>query len=421
MMKVKFHQALLVLTVIIVFSLLVTGCGHEHNYTNWEITKEASCVTNGVKTSTCSLCNEPYTESFPCQIYSASELYEKYLNSVAEIITYDQAGNELALGTGFAYSSDGKIITNYHVIENAYSAAIAINGNHYSVKQVLAYDKNIDIAVLQISTQDLTAVTLCKHNHNVGEVVYAFGSPKGMTDTFSDGIITHSERIIDNVRYTQHDASISSGNSGGPLINKYGEVIGINTWTVQDSQNLNFAISIAELDKLNFNHPLTMAELFQKESNAFVRLKNYIAANGTYSDSDKAYYIVTNETYSSDHAYKYTSCAYYYPSDDTVTLDLLVNDGENWVYFVIDDSLNGAYYWEFFDDYGCEMSGTLYAATYSEDTLLGYSYNNINDSSFRDSTRNLASSMVNYICKYITEDFSAIGVTAKDLGFALYQ
>ena len=459
-MKVNFHPALLVLTAIFTLSLLIAGCGHEHDYGDWEIIREASCtkdgikvrvcndcdheitrkiqaigqhnyteqvtteatcITDGVKTFTCSQCSDTYTEAFSCPIYTATELYEKSLCSVGEIITYDQKGNELAIGTGFAYSSDGKIITNYHVIQDAYSAAITINGKRYTVEQVLAYDKNIDIAVLKTSARNLTAVTLCKHNHSVGEVVYAFGSSQGLTATFSEGMITHSERIIEAVRYTQHDAPISSGNSGGPLINKYGEVIGINTWTVQDSQNLNFAIRVTELDKLNFNHPLTMAEFYKKEGNAFIRLKNYIVANGTYSDSDKAYSIVTDESYSANYANKYCSCAYYYPADDTVTLDLLINDGEDWVYFVLDDSLNGTYYWEYFNDYGNEMSGTLYAATYSEDMLLGYNYNNIDDSYLRDSIRELASSMVDYICAYISEDFSAIGVTAKDLGFALYQ
>ena len=390
-----------------------------HNYTE-KVTTPATCVSAGTKTYTCSQCSDTYTESFPCQTYSATELYERNLNSVGEIITYDQNGKELALGTGFVTGSNGVIITNYHVIEDAYSAAITINGTRYTVDQVLAYDKTIDVAVLKVLARNLPAVSLCKQNHNVGEAVYAFGSSKGLTATFSEGIITYSNRILDGVSYTQHDAPISSGNSGGPLINKYGEVIGINTWTVRDSQNLNFAINVAELDKLNYSNPMTMAELYNKECNVFIRMKNYIIQNGFYDSSDEAYCLVTDEFYSSDYTIKYTRMAYYYLSNNSITLDLAINGGTDWVYFNIEEDLSGAYYWEYFDEDDNEMSGTLYASTYDDDTWLGYSYNNIYYSSIRDSVRKLASSMVNHICSNITKDFSAIGVTASDLGFILY-
>ena len=390
-----------------------------HDYSE-KITAEASCISDGTITFTCSRCSDSYVEPFPAQIYTATELYELYKNSVGEIITYDKSGSELALGTGFVYTDDGRIITNCHVIEYAYSAAITINGTRYQIQQVLAYDKDIDLAVLKISAQNLSPVKLCDLSHSVGEVAYALGSSKGLTATFSDGIITYTDRIIDGVRYTQHDAPISSGNSGGPLINKYGEVIGINTWTVRESQNLNFAICTSELDNLRYSTPLTMAQFYEKESTAFLRLKNYIQSNGTYSSSDDAYVLVCDEFYSANGEYKYTRMAYYYISDGTITLDLAINDGEDWVYFEIDEDLAGAYFWEYFNDDGFSMYGTIYAATYDEDTWLGYSYTDI-PSAIVDGTRNLASSMVDHICGMISEDFAAIGVTAKDLGFLLYS
>lgn len=458
MMMAKLRRILFVLAAILSLALLISGCGHEHDYDDWFVTKEATCVEDGSKTRicmicgyedtekipgagshkynekisieatckeqgmksfTCSVCSHTYTERYSAATYTASELYEMILQSVGEIVTYDQNGNKLALGTGFVSNSSGKIVTNYHVIENAYSATITINGTRYSIAQVLAYDKKIDIAVLQISARDLPAVTMCERSHRVGEVVYAFGSSQGLTGTLSEGIITYSDRFLDGVSYTQHDAPISSGNSGGPLINKYGEVIGINTWTVQNSQNLNFAINISELDDLKYGTPLTMAEFYEKECGAFMRLKNYIIKNGKYDDEDDCYRMIIGVGYPSDRSSEYTRMAYYYPYDNVITLDFIVDDAKYWIYIEIDSSLSGVYTWWYFDDNQYTMSGPLYASTFNENTNLTYSDYDA-PSGLINSIRNLSSSMIAALCVTLDSDLSAIGITAKDLGFLLF-
>lgn len=391
----------------------------EHNF-DGKITTEATCSNDGVMTFTCTECGESYTEPIACERYSATEIYEMVVNSVGEIVTYDRNGNEYALGTGFVYSSDGKIITNYHVIDNAYSAKITINGTEYPIERVVTYDKEIDIAVLSVSGSGLVPVVICEEQHKVGETVYAFGSSKGLTATFSDGIITYSNREVDGVYYTQHDAPISSGNSGGPLINEYGEVIGINTWTVRESQNLNFAINVAELQNLSNNVSLTMAEFYQKECNPFLRLKNYIIENGTYSSNGDWYSVQLGVSYSSDYSSEYTRMAYYYVNENVISLDFIINDGEEWTYFKIDEDLSGAYKWYYFDDEDYEMSGILYAETYDDNTLLGYSKNNISGTALRDAVRKLASTMVSVLCDNIDTDLAEIGVTAADLHFYNY-
>ena len=391
----------------------------KHEYT-WKITTEASCAGNGVKTFTCSGCNGTYTETIESKTYTATEIYENYVNSVGEIITYDKSGNEYAIGTGFVYSSDGKIITNYHVIEKAYSAKVYIAGGEYKVQYVLTYDKEIDIAILKISANNLKPVKLCERTHKVGSVVYALGSSKGLTATFSDGMITYADRVLDGVSYTQHDAPISGGNSGGPLINGYGEVIGINTWTVRESQNLNFAINVSELNNLYYGTPLTMAELYQKECDVFTLLKNYIIENGSYSASSNSYSLVFSTFYSPDYTSKYRRVAFYFVSSNTISLDFVIDDGDNWVYFEINNNVDGSYYWEYFDENDYVMSGTLYASSYTSSTLLGYSYNNISYSSLRTSIRELASTMINSLCSGIDAGFSSIGVTAEDLHFDNY-
>lgn len=400
-------------TTIKTETIAATG---SHNYTG-QVTTEATCAHDGVTKYTCTSCSASYSENFSYPSFTATEIYNNYLNSVGEIITYDKSGNEYALGSCFVYTADGKVITNYHVIEDGYSAKITFGSETYEVQKVLAYDKDIDIAVLKVSATGLQPVQICTNSHSVGQVVYAFGNSKGLTSTFSDGMITYSNREMDGVSYVQHDAPISSGNSGGPLINIYGEVIGINTWTVRDSQNLNFAITVNELDHLDYSTPLTMAQFYEKECNVFVRLKNYIIANGTYNSSNNYYSMTFGNSYSSDYSSKYTRKAYYYVDDNEITLDLLIDDGDYWVYFTIDENMDGSYFWAYFDDNDYKMSGTLYATTFDEDTLLGYSYNNISVSSLRTSIRKLASSMMQMICICIDTDLSDAGVSAADLYF----
>ena len=347
-------------------------------------------------------------------------MYNKSVKYVGEIVTYDKNGNELALGTGFVATSNGNVITNYHVIEGAYSATICIDGTTYNIVSVLAYDKDIDLAVVKIDATGLTCAYVCKNSVKVGETIYAIGSSRGMTNTYSQGIITYSDREIDGVYHIQHDASITHGNSGGPLINVYGEVVGINTWGMSDSQNLNFAVSSKELDNLVYGAPLSLQDFYLKECDVFAKMKNFIIENGTYLSESNSYGINLGTFYSSDYSSKYTRRAYYYVSSNTITLDFLIDDGKSWVYFTIDEAVDGSYDWSYFDDNSNKMSGTIYASTYNSNTLLGYSYNNISYSSLRDTTRKLASTMVSVLCSYITSDFESIGVTADALHFYNY-
>jgi len=388
-----------------------------HSYRE-EITIEATCVQSGVKKFICNNCGDNYTDNFAMTELSASEVFELSKNSVGEIITYNKSGAELALGTGFVYSTDGKIVTNYHVIEDAYSAKITINGITYTIHSVLAYDKTIDLAVLKINAAGLIALDICTREHAVGKAVYAFGSSKGLTATFSQGIITYADREIDDVHYIQHDAAISSGNSGGPLINQYGEIIGINTMTIRDSQNLNFAISVNELDNLTYGTPLTVAQFYEKECDVFTKVKNYVIQNGSYDSSDNDYSLTLGYTYSSDYSSKYTRMISYDVADDELCLMFFI-DADNLVYIHIDE-VDGVYNWSYIDTSGYYMSGTLYAATYTSNHLLGYNYNNITSSSIRTSVRELASSMASLLIAYTNTDFAEISVTAADFGFINY-
>ena len=388
----------------------------DHEYES-EITREATCQKSGLKTFTCELCGDSYTESVSLEALSANEIFESSKNAVGEIITYNKSGNEIALGTGFVYGSNGKIITNYHVIEDAYSAKITINEQNYNVQSILAYDKTIDLAILKIEANGLPVLNVCDKTHNVGTAVYAFGSSKGLTATFSQGIITYADRELDGVHYIQHDAAISSGNSGGPLINEYGEVIGVNTMTIIDSQNLNFAISAKELSNLDYSTPLTFAQFYEKECDTFTKLKNYIVQNGTYDASDNDYSIDFDNINTGSIVYN-TGATYDVTENEIELTIFIISDSMYAMVFLTIDQIDGIYMWSYVDSYEQFVAGTIYASTFSSNTVLTYTnYYGIYSTSTLKSARELASSMMRLLLTSMTIDYASIGIKASDLGF----
>ena len=382
---------------------------------------QSSCSSTGTITYTCRNCGDSYTESGATNGYTASEIFEKSKNSVGEIITYDINGDELALGTGFAISKDGRILTNYHVIEDSNSAKITINGKTYTVNSVLAYDKDIDLAVLKINATNLIPVITCNKTHAVGKTVYALGSSRGLTATFSQGIITYADREMEGVHYVQHDAAISGGNSGGPLINEYCEVIGINTMTIRDSQNLNFAISVKELDNLTYGTPITLANLFKK-TDAFAKLKNYLVENGEYDAS--------NKTYSIDFSKRYWNSTHYSQLGATYYVDKNYVNLTNFVYkydlsfyimsFLEIDGTSGIYDWSVMDENYYYMNGYIYGSTFTSSTVLTYT-NQYGFSSSLYTVRSLASDMIASTLTYMKTDYKSIGITPKDFGFVNFS
>ena len=388
----------------------------EHAYEN--AVGSASCQNTGTVEQVCKDCGDTRTENATSKTYTATELYELYKNSVGEIVTYDRNGQGLSLGSCFVQTADGKLITNYHVIKDAYSAKVTFGDQTYVIQKVLAYDKNIDAAVLQISAANLKPVTLCELEHKVGETVYAFGSSKGLTATFSDGMITHSKRESGGVTYVQHSAPISSGNSGGPLINTYGEVIGINTLTLKDSQNLNFAVCISELKNLDYSNPMSMSQFYEEENNAYKKLANYIMAEGRYSDG--SYSLNLKDGYVNSLRANCLMYAMYFPDDGLLWI-VFCADGSEFVYISLDADVSGVYEWGYFDDKDYDMEGTLTASTFTSNTLLGYYSDNLPTAAKRSEIRELASDMMTILCNNLSSGLEEISVTAADLGFTNFQ
>ena len=192
---------------------------------------------------------------------TAEELYEKASPSVVEVT--GESASMTSTGTGFFYDDNGTVITNYHVIEKCTTAKITLsNGKSYEVNKVLGYSESKDIAILATSCTNSVPLEIRTSTVKTGETVYAIGSSLGLTGSLSNGIVSSAEREVEGHTYIQTTAPISSGNSGGPLLDSEGRVIGITTASFVDGQNLNLAIPVAEIDTISTKNPTTLEKMF---------------------------------------------------------------------------------------------------------------------------------------------------------------
>jgi len=195
----------------------------------------------------------------------AEDIYEAALNHVVRINTefggmegyYSMQGSgAIVSGSGFIISSDGYILTNYHVIEIAHTKGFPLivylyDGTQYEA-EVIGYDSNNDFAVIKIEAAGLNpAVIGDSDSIKVGQTVYAIGNPFGdLVYTMTSGIISALDRVVTVERKTintiQFDAAVNRGNSGGPIYNTNGEVIGIVTAKDmrENVEGIGFAIPI---------------------------------------------------------------------------------------------------------------------------------------------------------------------------------
>ena len=187
--------------------------------------------------------------------YEASpDMLEDVKHSVVLINTTVASGS--GVGTGIILSADGYIVTNYHVVEKAESILVTTYNSPLNHKaELIGYSEPDDIAVLKIKAKDLRPAVFAKSSEcRTGDTVFAIGSPEG--DDFgwsvSRGIISCADReikiyddegILEKKMYViQTDASVNPGNSGGPIVNVRGEVVGIITLKLSDSAGMGFAI-----------------------------------------------------------------------------------------------------------------------------------------------------------------------------------
>ena len=184
------------------------------------------------------------------------DLYQRVNPSVVAILVEDQTGG--ALGTGFVIDTEGHVVTNFHVVEGAQQIEVDFPSGFKTRGQVLGTDADSDLAVIKMDTlpEQLVPVPLGDSDQvQVGQRVAAIGNPFGLSGTMTIGIVSGLGRTLESVRTTesgafsapdiiQTDAAINRGNSGGPLLNLQGEVIGVNK-ALESETGFNAGIGFA--------------------------------------------------------------------------------------------------------------------------------------------------------------------------------
>ena len=200
---------------------------------------------------------------------TAQEVYRRVNPSVVTVVA--QLKDGASLGTGVIFTEDGYILTNYHVLEGGSDCTIYLENDHSYAAKYVAGDADSDLAVLKT---DLTGLPAAQFGDSekltVGDKVYAIGNPLGyeLRGTLTDGIVSAINRDVwvdgRTMTLIQTNAALNSGNSGGPLINQYGQVVGINTIKMSSSysniEGLGFAIPSSTIRRL-VNDLLTSGEI----------------------------------------------------------------------------------------------------------------------------------------------------------------
>lgn len=173
-----------------------------------------------------------------------SKIFAKYNTAVFMVFTSD--GYNGYQGSGFFINSDGLAVSNYHVFQGTNIGAeqikLANSDEAYKVAEVIHSDAEEDFILFRVDVSNTNYIPLAKYKPQVGEKVYAIGSPRGLENTFSSGEVSQWR----DKNLMQISALIDHGSSGGALINEYGEVVGITSGSFADGSqaNLNYAWSI---------------------------------------------------------------------------------------------------------------------------------------------------------------------------------
>ncbi len=175
---------------------------------------------------------------------SMSDLVKSTVDAVVLIVVNDENGKPMAEGSGFIISPDGKIVTNHHVVGGARSATVKLNnGALFRVEGIIADDPDHDLAVIKVSGKNLPTLTFANSDKvSVGDHVVAIGSPLGLENSVTDGIVSALRDDSKGRSWIQTTAPASHGNSGGPLLLMDGKVAGVLTWKAFDGENLNFPV-----------------------------------------------------------------------------------------------------------------------------------------------------------------------------------
>jgi len=166
---------------------------------------------------------------------NTQEILETYVESIMQIMT------PYGSGTGFVIGD--LIVTNSHVVGGLKEVVVSAKELKRTIAKVVYDDPYLDLAFIKCELKSpKTALLLATKHVDDGDTIIAVGHPYGLNYTATEGIVSRASRLQDDLEYIQMDAAINPGNSGGPLLNIDGEVVGVNTFIIQNANNLGFAL-----------------------------------------------------------------------------------------------------------------------------------------------------------------------------------
>lgn len=188
----------------------------------------------------------------PGRTMNPATLFAEASPAVVKIMVSDRRHDQVGQGSGFLIGRNGVLITNHHVIEGGRFFEVQLtDGPTVETTTVLAVDEEADLALLKAPLEQCPTVRMSGPAlPAIGKKVFAIGSPLGLTNTLSDGLVSGHRTIGAGRTYIQTTAAISPGSSGGPLLTEQGLVVGVNTMTLVDGQNLNMAVPIERVLRL---------------------------------------------------------------------------------------------------------------------------------------------------------------------------
>ena len=183
--------------------------------------------------------------------FSPDVLFARNSPAVVRVIARG-ANFSVMLGSGFFISKDGSLVTNYHVIKGAeFIEVIREDGTTLFVEGIAAQDEAMDLALLKVNITGVPCLEIGPDAPpRIGTKVYAIGNPDGLTNTLSEGLVSGLRKQNNRLAAVQTSAPISHGSSGGPLLTADGIVVGVTAATINNGQNLNFAVPAAQVRQL---------------------------------------------------------------------------------------------------------------------------------------------------------------------------
>jgi tetratricopeptide (TPR) repeat protein len=224
------------------------------------------CLFASVASNDASAQQQQQAESLP-------ELVRRVKPSVVAIVTYDAKGEPLLSGSGF-FIRPGQVLTNLHVVEGARRVEVKTldgKGRIYSSPGTLDFDEEADLALLSVDVPPERAARVIELTNNLpeeGERVFVIGNPLRLEGSISDGIVSAVREVPNLGKIIQTTAPISHGNSGSPVFNMRGQVVGVVTVKVTNGQNINLALASARLSVLKPEKLSTFAELAARARSA---------------------------------------------------------------------------------------------------------------------------------------------------------